>query len=107
MFRARTARPPSAVDQDVSRRQSRRGGTGARGFARGAALLAGVHRLVVSIIAQVIVAGIVLVLPKVHPSNSTVCEERRGQRRRQPPRPQESEALLEAQPEPTRARRGS
>jgi len=73
MFRARTAGPASAVDQDVSRRHRRRG-AGARGFATGAGLLARVVRLVVSIIVLIIVAGIVLVVLKATPGNSIVSQ---------------------------------
>ena len=73
MFRARTAGPASAVDQDVSRRERRRG-AGARGFATGAGLLGRALRLVVSIVVLVIVAGIVLVLLKANASNSIVSQ---------------------------------
>jgi hypothetical protein len=73
MFRARTAGPASAVDQDVSRRQRARG-AGARVFATGAGLLGRALRLVVSIVVLVIVAGIVLVLLKGNASNSIVSQ---------------------------------
>jgi ribosomal protein L11 methylase PrmA len=77
MFKARVAGPASAVDQDgrpvrVSRRQRRRNGTGARGFATGVGLLARGVRLVVSVIVLIIVAGILLVLLKANLTNSIV-----------------------------------
>ena len=77
MFKARVAGPASAVDQDgrparVSRRQRRRNGTGARGFAMGLGLLARAVRLVVSVIVLIIVAGILLVLLKANLTNSIV-----------------------------------
>ena len=77
MFKARVAGPASAVDQDgrpvrVSRRQRRRSGAGARGFATGVGLLARVVRLVVSVIVLIIVAGILLVLLKANLTNSIV-----------------------------------
>src|ERR1039458_8852893 len=77
MFKARVAGPASAVDQDgrparVSRRQRRRNGTGARGFAMGLGLLARAVRLVVSVIVLIIVAGILLVLLKANLANSIV-----------------------------------
>jgi hypothetical protein len=81
MFRARTAGPATEVAQDgrpfrVSRRQRRRDGTGASGFAMGGSLLARVVRLVVSVIVLIIVAGILLVLLKANPGNSIVSEVR-------------------------------
>jgi hypothetical protein len=79
MFRARTAGPAAAVDQDGrpfegSRRQRRRDGTGASGFAMGGGLLARVVHVVVSVIVLIIVAGILLVLLKANPGNSIVSE---------------------------------
>jgi hypothetical protein len=79
MFRARPAGPATEVDQDgrpyrVSRRQRRRDGTGASGFAMGGGLLARVVHLVVSVIVLIIVAGILLVLLKANPGNSIVSE---------------------------------
>jgi hypothetical protein len=72
MFRARPAGPASTGRQPVrvSRRQSTRDATGARG--RG--LLARALHLVVSIIVLIIVAGILLVLLKANPTNSIVSE---------------------------------
>jgi hypothetical protein len=77
MFKARVAGPASAVDQDgrpvrVLRRQRRRSGAGARGFATGVGLLAHVVRLVVSVIVLIIVAGILLVLLKANLTNGIV-----------------------------------
>jgi hypothetical protein len=79
MFRARTAGNAPGVDQDgrpfrVSRRQRRRDGTGARGFAMGGGLLARIVSVVVSVIVLIIVAGILLVLLKANASNSIVSE---------------------------------
>ena len=78
MFRARTAGPASAVDQDVrpasvSRRQRRRDASG-RGVAIGAGLLARVVRLVVSVVVLILVAGILLVVLKANPTNTIVSE---------------------------------
>jgi hypothetical protein len=77
MFRARTAGPAPAVDQDgrpfrVSRRQRRRDGTGASGLAMGGGLIARVVHLVVSVIVLILVAGILLILLKANPGNSIV-----------------------------------
>jgi hypothetical protein len=58
----------------MSRRQRRRDGTGARGFAIGAGLLARVVHVVVSVIVLIIVAGILLVVLKANPGNSIVSE---------------------------------
>jgi hypothetical protein len=79
MFRARTAGPVTEVDQDgrplrVSRRQRRREGTGARGLATGAGLLARVAHLIVTIVVVIIIAGILLVVLKANPTNSIVSE---------------------------------
>jgi hypothetical protein len=79
MFRARTAGPAPAVDQDgrpfrVSRRQRRRDGTGASGLAMGGGLIARVVHLVVSVIVLILVAGILLILLKANPGNSIVSE---------------------------------
>jgi hypothetical protein len=73
MLKARPA--GSAVDQDgrqvgVSRRQRRRDGTGAGGFATAVGFLVRVLRLVVSVVVLIIVAGILLVLFKANLSNS-------------------------------------
>jgi hypothetical protein len=76
MFRAKTAGAAPAVDQPVgvSRRQRRGGGTAARGFAHGVGLLARVVQLVVSVVALIIIAGILLVVLKANASNSIVSE---------------------------------
>jgi hypothetical protein len=79
MFKARTAGPASAVDQDgrpvsVSRRQRRRDGTGVSGFAMGLGFLARVVGLVVTVVVVILVAGILLVLLKANPANSVVSE---------------------------------
>jgi len=76
MSRARTAGAAPAVDQParVSRRQRRGSGTVARGFANGAGLLARLVQLVVSVVALIIVAGILLVVLKANPSNSIVSQ---------------------------------
>jgi hypothetical protein len=79
MFRARTAGPASAVDQEgrpvgASRREGRRGGAGARGFGMGVNLLARVVYLVVSVVVLIIVAGILLVVLKANPTNSIVSQ---------------------------------
>jgi hypothetical protein len=79
MFRARPAGPASEVDRNdrpvrMSRRQGRRGGSGARAFRQGAGLLARVVQLVVSIVVLIIVAGILLVVLKANPTNSIVSE---------------------------------
>ncbi len=78
MFRARSAGPASAVDQDVrparvSRGQRRRN-TSRRGVAIGAGLLARVVRLVVSVVVLIIVAGILLVVLKANPTNTIVSD---------------------------------
>ena len=78
MFRARTAGPASAVDQDVrparvSRRQPRRDAS-RRGVAIGAGLLARVVRLVVSAVVLIIVAGILLAVLKANPTNAIVSD---------------------------------
>jgi hypothetical protein len=78
MFRARTAGPASAVDQDArparaSRRRGRRGASG-RGVAIGAGLLARVVRLVVSVVVLILVAGILLVVLKANPTNTIVSD---------------------------------
>jgi hypothetical protein len=78
MFRARTAGPASAVDQDVrpagvSRRQRGRDAS-RRGVAIGAGLLARVVRLVVSVVVLIIVAGILLVVLKANPTNAIVSD---------------------------------
>jgi hypothetical protein len=76
MSRARTAGAAPAVDQPVgvSRRQRRGSGTVGRGFANGAGLLARAVQLVVSVVALIIVAGILLVVLKANPSNSIVSQ---------------------------------
>ena len=79
MFRARTAGPAPAVDQDgrpvrVPYRQRRRERTGASRFAMGSGLLARVVHLVVSVIVLIIVAGILLLVLKANASNSIVSE---------------------------------
>jgi hypothetical protein len=78
MFRARTAGPASAVDQNVrparvSRRRPRRGASG-RGVAIGAGLLARVVRLVVSVVVLILVMGILVVVLKANPTNTIVSE---------------------------------
>ena len=78
MFRARTAGPASAVDQDVrparvSRRQRRRDAS-RRGVSIGAGLLARIVRLVVSVVVLIIVAGILLVVLKANPTNAIVSD---------------------------------
>jgi hypothetical protein len=74
MFRARTAGSAPAVDQPVavSRRQRRRSGTAARGFANGAGLLARIVQLVVAVVVLIIVAGILMVVLKANPANTIV-----------------------------------
>ena len=79
MFRARPAGPASAVEPDdrpvrAPRRQGRRHGTGARGFAMGAGALARLVQFVVSVVVLIIVAGILLVVLKANPANSIVSE---------------------------------
>ncbi len=81
MFRARTAGPAPAVDQDgrpvkVAYRQRRheRTGPGGSAMGAGAGLLARVVHLVVSVIVLIIVVGILLVLLKANPGNGIVSE---------------------------------
>jgi hypothetical protein len=79
MFRATTAGPASAVDQDagpvsVSRRQGRREGTGVGVLGQGAGLLARVVPFIVAIVVLIIVAGILLVVLDANASNSIVSE---------------------------------
>jgi hypothetical protein len=76
MSRARTAGAAPAVDQPVgvSRRQRRRSGTAARGFANGAGLLARIVQLVVVVVVLIIIAGILMVVLKANPSNSIVSD---------------------------------
>jgi hypothetical protein len=78
MSSARPAGPASAVDSDgrpvrPSRRQGRRE-SGAGVFGQGASFLARVVQLVVSIVAAIIVAGILLVVLTANPANSIVSE---------------------------------
>ena len=79
MFRARPAGPASEVDRDdrqvgLSRRQGRRGTSGAGAFRQAAGLLARVVQLVVSVVVLIIVAGILLVVLKANPANSIVSD---------------------------------